>query len=145
MSTDASNPQEDRTAEPEGTIPNTQDGVGMGAGGEASTFEPEETPEAAPEDTGHSDSGSDRSSGSGSSSSSESGTDDLNDGRPAPVAHEERSPDLGAPEQASAEDASADPESVEVPAAGEPTGPAAEKDREEPDDRGLTTDTSSSE
>jgi len=143
MSTDASNPQEERTTEPEGTIPNTQDGVGMGAGGEASTFEPEETPEAAPEDTGHSDSGSDRSSGSGSSSS-ESGTDDLNDGRPAPVAHEERSPDLGAPEQASAEDASADPESVEVPAAGEPTGPAAEKDREEPDDRGLTTDTSSS-
>jgi hypothetical protein len=139
MTTDASNPQEDPTTEPEGTIPNTKDGVGMGAGGEESTFEPEETPEAAPEDTGHSD------SGSGSSSSSESGSDELNDGRPAPVAHEERSPDIGAPEQASAEDASADPESIEVPVAGEPTGPAAEKDRQEPDDRGLTTDTSSSE
>jgi hypothetical protein len=140
MSTDASNPQEDPTTEPEGTIPNTEDGVGMGAGGEESTFEPEETPEATPEDTGHSDSGS-----AGSSSSSESGTDDLNDGRPAPVAHEESSPDIGAPELASAEDASADPESVDVPVAGEPTGPAAEKDRQEPDDRGLTTDTSSSE
>jgi hypothetical protein len=145
MSTDASNPQEDPTTEPEGTIPNTQDGVGMGAGGEESTFEPEETPEAAPEDTGHSASGSSDASGAGSSGSTESGSDDLNDGRPAPVAHEEQSPDLGAPQQASAEDASADPESVEVPVAGEPTGPAAEKDRQEPDDRGLTTDTSSSE
>lgn len=144
MSTDASNPQEDKTTEPEGTIPNTKDGVGMGAGGEASTFEPEETPEATPEDTGHSEGGS-AGSGSGSSSSSESGSDDLNDGRPAPVAYEERSPDVGAPQQASAEDASADPESIEVPVAGEPTGPAAEKDRQEPDDRGLTTDTSSSE
>lgn len=144
MSTDASNPQEDPTTEPEGTIPNTKDGVGMGAGGEESTFEPEETPEATPADTGHSDSGS-AGRGSGSSSSSESGSDDLNDGRPAPVAHEERSPDVGAPQQASAEDASADPESIEVPVAGEPTGPAAEKDRQEPDDRGLTTDTSSSE
>ncbi|MGF9661226.1 hypothetical protein AAIH25_05080 [Arthrobacter crystallopoietes] len=37
---------------PEGTIPNTRNGVGVGAGGADSTFEPEETPEAAPETAG---------------------------------------------------------------------------------------------
>jgi hypothetical protein len=75
---------DDKTG-PDGTIPNTRNGVGVGAGGADSTFEPEETPEAAPDTAG-------------------AGTE--------------------APDQAA--------------------GPAAEKDRQTPDDRGLTTDTTPS-
>lgn len=47
----------DDKAGPEGTIPNTRNGIGVGAGGADSTFEPEETPEAAP-DTAGADAGS---------------------------------------------------------------------------------------
>jgi hypothetical protein len=50
MTTDAGRPQDTpekdaaEKTEPEGTIPNTQDGVGIGAGGD-NTFEPEEEPD----------------------------------------------------------------------------------------------------
>ncbi|EMY34815.1 hypothetical protein D477_007856 [Arthrobacter crystallopoietes BAB-32] len=54
MSTEANGPRShaDAKTEPEGSIPNTEDGVGLGAGAADSTFEPEETPEAAPEHAG---------------------------------------------------------------------------------------------
>jgi hypothetical protein len=82
-----SNANADRKTEPEGSIPNTGNGVGLGAGGEGSTFEPEETPEAAQDTAG-------------------AGTD--------------------------------------APEPDEAAGPAEEKDRRTPDDRGLTTDTTPS-
>lgn len=84
MSTEPKSPTGD--TENEGskgsTIPADGDGIGVGAGGEANTFEPEEDPETA-------------------------GTADVPDSKA-------------------------------------PAGPAEEKDRQEPDDRGLTTDTSPS-
>ncbi|EMY34813.1 hypothetical protein D477_007846 [Arthrobacter crystallopoietes BAB-32] len=64
---------------------------------------------------------------------------------PEPEAHEELSPDLGEPEVASAEDPAAAPEEFDFPEPGVTPGPAEELDRESPDDRGLTTETSSSE
>jgi hypothetical protein len=53
MSVNAPEPNagQDKTAEPTGeTIPDGDQGVGLGAGEEATTFEPEEDPEAQPED-----------------------------------------------------------------------------------------------
>ena len=63
---------------------------------------------------------------------------------PEPVAYEEQSPDLGAPEVASADDPLASPEDTAFPEPGVTPGPAEELDRETPDERGLTTETSSS-
>lgn len=40
-----------KKAGPEGTVPGTKDGVGMGAGKEPNTFEPEEDPAATAEST----------------------------------------------------------------------------------------------
>lgn len=57
MSADTDQPEDDRGGA-EGTVPNTVDGVGVGAGDEPNTFEPEEEPEATAEggagESGHS-------------------------------------------------------------------------------------------
>lgn len=61
-----------------------------------------------------------------------------------PVAFEQQAPELGEAEVASADDPLARPEDITFPDPGVTPGPAEELDRETPDDRGLTTETSSS-
>lgn len=63
---------------------------------------------------------------------------------PEPVAFEQQAPELGEPEVASADDPLARPGDITFPEPGVTPGPAEELDRETPDDRGLTTETSSS-
>ncbi|GLB67764.1 hypothetical protein [Arthrobacter mangrovi] len=63
---------------------------------------------------------------------------------PEPVAFEQEAPELGEAEVASADDPLARPEDITFPDPGVTPGPAEELDRETPDDRGLTTETSSS-